>query len=183
MTFEPPSSDRGGSGGGASHDGRATGGIAPVRAAVVIIIFVVAAIALVAVGTRPTVSGEAATSPTTTTTTTKTSPTTTTTTVAPGAVKVVVANATSTSGLAGHYTSVLAAHGWAMQTATDATTTQATSVVYYAAGFQAQAATIVSQLPGLKPTAAQPLTAAVPVPGVTGDNIVVVIGADLVAGA
>jgi hypothetical protein len=177
MTFEPPSSDRGGSGGGASHDGRATGGIAPVRAAVVIIIFVVAAIALVAVGTRPTVSGEAATTSTTTTTTTKTSPTTTTTTVAPSAVKVVVANATSTNGLAGHYTAVLAAHGWAMQTATDAATTQATSVVYYASGFQAEAAAIVS------PTAAQPLTAAVPVPGVTGDDVVVVVGADLVAGA
>ncbi len=183
MTFEPPSSDRGGSGGGASHDGRATGGIAPVRAAVIIIIFVVAAIALVAVGTRPTVSGEAATTPTTTTTTTtKTSATTTTTTVAPSAVKVVVANATQTNGLAGHYTGVLAAKGWAMQTAADASTAEQTSAVYFASGFQAEATTIATTL-GLKPTVVVPLTAAVPVAGVTGDDVVVVAGADLVAGA
>ena len=184
MTSEPPHSAPRGSGGGASHEGRSTGGIAPVRAAVVLIVFVVAAIALVAVGTRPTVSGNAATPPaSTTTTTSRTAPTTTTTTLPPSAVKVVVANATQTNGLAGHYTSVLASHGWAMQTALDAATTQQTSVVYYAAGFQTEAATIVSQLPGLKPTAAQPLTAAVPVTGITGDDIVVVAGADLVAGA
>jgi hypothetical protein len=153
-----------------------------VRAAVVLIIFVVAAIALVAVGTRPSVSGNAATPPTTTTTTVhKAPPTTTTTTVAPGTVKVVVANATQTNGLAAHYTQVLAAHGWAMQTAADATTAEQTSAVYYAAGFQAEAATIGSELP--KAVAAQPLTAAVPVSGITGDDVVVVIGADLVAAA
>jgi hypothetical protein len=144
---------------------------------------VVAAIALVAVGTRPTVSGEAATTPiTTTTTTTKTSPTTTTTTIAPSGVTVVVANATQTNGLAGHYTAVLAAKGWAMQTATDAATAEATSAVYYATGFQAEATTIATTL-GLQPAVVVPLTAAVPVPGVSADDVVVVVGADLVAGA
>jgi hypothetical protein len=150
----------------------------------VLVIFVVAAVALVAVGTRPTVSGNAATPPTTTTTTTTrgTAPTTTTTTVAPGAVKVVVANATQTNNLAGHYTQVLAAKGWAMQSALDAATTQQSSTVYYAASFQAAAAAIASTL-GLKPAAVLPLTAAVPVTGITGDDVVVVAGADLVAGA
>lgn len=153
------------------------------RAALVLVIFVVAAVALVAVGTRPTVSGNAATPPTTTTTTTRgTAPTTTTTTVAPGAVKVVVANATQTNNLAGHYTQVLAAKGWAMQSALDAATTQQSSAVYYAASFQAAAAAIASTL-GLKPAAVLPLTAAVPVTGITGDDVVVVAGADLVAGA
>ena len=153
------------------------------RAAVVLIVFVVAAIALVAVGTRKTVSGNAATpAVTTTTTTTKTSPTTTTTTVAPDAVKVVVANATQTNGLAGHYTGVLAAKGWAMQTALDATASEQSSAVYYAANFQAEAAAIASTLT-LKPAAVLPLTAAVPVTGTTGDDVVVVAGADLVAGA
>jgi hypothetical protein len=154
-----------------------------VRAAVVLIVFVVAAIALVAVGTRPTVSGVAATPPpSTTTTTSKTAPTTTTTTVAPSAVTVVVANATQTNGLAGHYTAVLAAHGWAMQTALDATAAEQSSAVYYAANYQAEATAIATTL-GLKPAAVLALTAAVPVTGITGDDIVVVIGADLVAGA
>ncbi len=94
----------------------------------------------------------------------------------------VVANATQTNGLAGHYTSVLAAKGWAMQTAADASTAEQTSAVYYASGFQAQATTIATTL-GLKPTVVAPLTAAVPVAGVTGDDVVVVAGADLVAGA
>jgi hypothetical protein len=154
-----------------------------VRAAVVLIIFVVAAIALVAVGTRPMVSGDAATTTTTTSTTApKTPPTTTTTTVAPSAVTVVVANATQTNGLAGHYTTVLAAHGWAMQTALDATATEQSSAVYFASNYQAEAVTIASTL-GLKPAAVLPLTAAVPVTGITGDDVVVVAGSDLVAGA
>jgi hypothetical protein len=95
---------------------------------------------------------------------------------------VVVANATQTNGLAGHYTSVLTAQGWAMQTALDATATEQSSAVYYAATFQASAATIATTL-GLKPAAVLPLTAAVPVTGITGDDVVVVVGADLVAGA
>ena len=91
----------------------------------------------------------------------------------------VVANATQTNGLAAHYTAVLAAQGWAMQTARDAATTEATSSVYYAAGQQAAAASIATTL-GLKPAAVVPLTTAVPVTGVSGDDVVVVVGADLV---
>jgi hypothetical protein len=188
MTSEPPYSDNGGSGGSGgsggargSGGGRPPAGIAPVRAAVVLIIFVVAAIVLVGVGTRPTVSGDAATVTTTTSTTTggKTSPTTTTTTVAHSAVSVVVANATHTSNLAGFYTTKLAAQGWAMQTAVDASTTEQFTGVYYAAGQQASADSVATTL-GLKLTNVLPLTAAVPVAGVSGDDVVVVIGADLV---
>jgi LytR cell envelope-related transcriptional attenuator len=185
MTSEPPYSDGGSAenGGGGSR-GRPSAGIAPVRAAVVLIVFIVASIALVAIGTRGTPSGSAATNPTTTTTTTpgKTVPTTTTTTVPHSAVTVVVANATTTSGLAGHYTTVLAAQGWAMQTAADATTNEVTSTVYYQAGQQGPAEQIATTL-GLKPAAVQPYTAAVPVPGTTTIDVVVVIGTDLVAGA
>jgi hypothetical protein len=156
-----------------------------VRAAVVLIIFVVAAIVLVGVGTRPTVSGDAATVTTTTTTTTTTgrtgTTTTTTTTVPHGSVKVVVANATHTANLAGHFTSVLAAQGWAMQTALDATTIEQFTAVYYAAGQQASADAVASTL-GLKLTNVSPLTAAVPVAGVSGDDVVVVIGTDLAGG-
>lgn len=187
MTSEPPPSDSDGPGGGASHDGHSPGAIAPVRAAVVIIIFVVAAIALVAVGTRPTVNGGAATTPTTTpttgnTTTTTTAPTTTTT-IPNSAVKVVVANATETNGLAAHYTAVLAAQGWAMQTPADASATVQTSAVYYASAAYQTAATSIATTLGLKPAAVLPLSSSVPVASITGDDVVVVIGADLVAGA
>jgi hypothetical protein len=188
MTSEPPYSDNGGSaegrGPGGSRGGRAAAGIAPVRAAVVLIVFVVASIALVGIGTRKTPSDGATVTTTTTTTTTpgKTSPTTTTTTVPHSSVSVVVANATHTNNLAGHYTTVLQAQGWAMQTALDASTTEATSTVYYQAGQQAPAELIATEL-GLKPAAVQPYTAAVPVAGANAIDVLVVIGADLVAQA
>jgi hypothetical protein len=155
-----------------------------VRAFVVLVLFVVAAIALVAIGTRPTVSGDAATPPTTTSTTVppKSTSTTTTTTVPHSSVTVVVANATETNGLAAHYSTALTAQGWAVQPATDAATTEATSAVYYAAGQQEPAASIATTL-GLKPAVVLPLTTAVPVTGVSGDDVVVVVGSDLVAPA
>jgi hypothetical protein len=192
MTSVPPPSDSGGSGGGTPHDGHSPGGIAPVRAAVVIIVFLVAAIALVAVGTRPTVSGEAATTPTTsgtsgtsgtTTTTTPAAAATTTTTIPKSSVKVVVANATETNGLAAHYTAVLAAQGWAMQTPADSSATVQSSAVYYASPTYQPSAVAVATTLGLKPTQVLPLSSSIPVSAITGDDVVVVIGADLVAGA
>ncbi len=153
------------------------------RALVVLVIFVVAAVALVDVGTRPPVSGEAATTSTTSTTVAhKAPPTTTTTTVPRSAVSVVVANATETNGLAEHYSVILGAQGWAMKTPVDASTTVATSAVYYAAGQQESAASIATTL-GIKPAEVLPLTAAVPVAGATGTDVVVVIGSDLAAQA
>ena len=123
------------------------------RAFVVLVLFVVAAIALVAIGTRPTVSGDAATPPATTTPTTvagghKTAPTTTTTTVPHSSVTVVVANATETNGLAGLKSTFLTSQGWAVQAPVDAATTEATSSVYYAAG-QQEAASVVAASTGV----------------------------------
>jgi hypothetical protein len=182
MTFEPPQADRGGSSGGSGGD-RTSSGIAPLRAFIVLVIFVVAAVALVDVGTRPSVSGEAATTSTTSTTVAHKAPPTTTTTTAPhSAVSVVVANATQTSGLAEHYSVILGAQGWAMKTPVDASTTVTTSAVYYAAGQQESAASIATTL-GIKPAEVLPLTAAVPVAGATGTDVVVVIGSDLAASA
>jgi hypothetical protein len=154
-----------------------------VRALLVLAGFLVAVGVLVAVGTRPSVSGDALASVTTTTTVPGhgAASTSTTTTVPPASVKVVVANGTSTHALAAHYSTALAKYGWNMQTPTDATGSHpATSAVYYATGQQESAAAIALEL-GLKPTAVLPLTTAVPVSGVSGDNVVVVIGQDLVA--
>ena len=184
MTFEPPNQDRGGSNGGGPSGDRPSSGIAPVRAFVVLVIFVVAAVALVGIGTRPSVSGDAAATASTTSTTVahKAASTTTTTTVPHSAVSVVVANATETNQLAAHYSAILTAQGWAVRTPVDASTTVATSSVYYAAGEQEAAASMAATL-GIKPTQVLPLTASVPVAGVSGTDVVVVIGADLVAKA
>ena len=183
------------------------------RAAVVLVLFVAAVVVLVDVGTRPSVSGVPSSAPTTlpttsphtgttaaagasstTTTTAKATTTTaksthghrgagtTTTTIAPSSVSVVVANATSTNGLAAHYSTVIGAGGWKMGTPTDASTAEATSAVYYAAGFQEPAASIATAI-GVAPTRVLPLTTAVPVNGVAGTDVVVVIGDDLASTA
>jgi hypothetical protein len=157
--------------------------ISPVRAVLIIAVFVAAVVVLVAVGTRPPTNGVAIASVTTTTVTTpKVAPTTTTTTEAPSSVSVLVANATSEDGLAAHYSSVISAKGYAVKTPTDAATTVATSAVYYAAGQQAAAAAIASAL-AIPPADVLPLTSSVPVPGAAGNDVVVVIGANLVTQA
>ncbi len=108
--------------------------------------------------------------------------TTTTTTQPHSAVAVTVANATNTNGLAEHYTTVIGAGGWAMQTPIDASTTEATSAVYYAPGKQEAAASIATAI-GVKPAQVLPFTSSVPVSGVTGTQVVVLIGEDLASGA
>jgi hypothetical protein len=185
-----------------------TGSLKAVRAAVVLVAFVVAVAVLVAVGTRstPTTSSSAQTTSTTAataggsttttaaagggashTTTSTTSrhghgATTTTTTVPHASVSVVVANATNTNGLAAHFSNVIGAGGWKMGTPIDASTTEATSTVYYAAGQQAAAESIANTI-GVKPAQVQPLTTAAPIAGVTGTDVVVVIGQDLASAA
>jgi hypothetical protein len=143
--------------------------------------FLVAVAALVAVGTRPTVSGDAL-APVTSTTLpaghTPTTASTTTTTEPHSSVTVVVANGTNVNGEAAHYSTVITAGGWKMETPTDATTMVSTSSVYYAAGQQEAAATIATTI-GVKPASVLPLTTAVPVSGISGIDVVVVIGADL----
>ncbi len=89
-----------------------------------------------------------------------------------------MANATSTNGLAAHYSTVIGAGGWQMQTPIDASTTEATSAVYYATGQQEAAASIATSI-GVKSSQVLPLTTATPVPSATGVDVVVVIGDDL----
>lgn len=196
---------------GPQHSGGMTGSLKAARAAVVLVVFVVAVAVLVAVGTRssPTSSTSAQTTSTTvasgggSTTTTAaaggaaatttpttaghrsghgTTTTTTSTTVPHASVSVVVANATNTNGLAAHYSNVIGAGGWKMGTPIDASTTESTSAVYYAAGQQAAANAIASAI-GVKPAQVLPLTTSTPVNGVTGTDVVVVIGSDLASAA
>jgi hypothetical protein len=194
------------------HSGGFSGSLSVVRAGIVLVAFVVAVAILVAVGTRPSVSSPtssaqttvppaattttaAAGGATTTTaaaaaasTTTTTSghhhggATTTTTTVAPHSVSVVVANATNTSGLAAHYSTTIGGGGWSMQTPINATSTETTSTVYYAAGMQQPAQAIASSI-GVKAAQVQPITTSTPVSSATGIDVVVVIGQDLASSA
>ena len=152
--------------------------ISPVRAVVVLAGFLVAVGVLVAVGTRPPVSGNAIAAVTTTTVVGHGASTTTTTTVPHSSVSVLVANGTGQGALAAHYTTQLAAQGWAMKSPVDTTTTVPASAVYYAAGQQEAAATIATSL-GLKPAAVLALTTTVPVTGASGNDVVVIIGPDL----
>lgn len=132
-----------------------------------------------------------ATTPATTTTTAppRTTPkstpttTTTTTTAAAGAqpstsVKVLVANASQTNGIATYYSGKLAAAGWGTLTPVTATTALATSSVFYATGEQ-RAARAVAAVLGIPSSAVQPFGPVVPVANTAGADVVVVAGDDL----
>ena len=127
--------------------------------------------------------------PTTTTTTTsprtspKSTPSTTTTTVPSGAqpstsVKVLVANASQTNGIATYYSGKLAAAGWGTLTPVTATAAFATSSVYYATGEQRAAHAIAAVL-GISSSAVQPFGPVVPVANTAGADVVVAAGDDL----
>jgi hypothetical protein len=107
---------------------------------------------------------------------------TTTTTAPHSATTVVVANATTVNGLAAHFSTVIGAGGWTMQTPLDASTSEATSAVYYAPGQQEQAASIATTI-GVKPAQVLPISAATPLSSTTGIDVAVVIGSDLAASA
>ena len=100
------------------------------------------------------------------------------TTVARANVKVQVANATSTPGVATRVTQTLQTQGWNTLPPVNSTTQVASSMVYYASGKKVAGAQIAQEL-GLPVTAIAPLTAAVPVTGATGDDIVVLVGPNL----
>ena len=110
-----------------------------------------------------------------------------TTTIPPGetaspSVKVLVANASQTNGVAAAYTSELSSSGWGTLTPVTALTAEQTSSVYYAPGEQAAAQAIAARL-GILASAVQPLGVTTPVGGTTGADVVVVIGDDLAAKA
>lgn len=142
--------------------------------------------------TTTAAAGVAASSTTTTTTAHHTTTTkaghkgstkaTTTTTAPHSATTVVVANATTVNGLAAHFSTVIGAGGWTMQTPLDASTSEPTSAVYYAPGQQEQAASIATTI-GVKPAQVLPISAATPLSSTTGIDVVVVIGSDLAGSA
>ena len=71
---------------------------------------------------------------------------------------------------------------WYIDLVIDAGDLSSLETVYYAAGQQAAAQAIATAI-GVKPTQVQPLTTAAPVAGVTGTDVVVVVGQDLASAA
>jgi hypothetical protein len=95
-------------------------------------------------------------------------------------VKVLVANASQTNGIAAYYSGKLSSAGWGTLTPVTATTAETSSTVYYASGQEADALAVAAAL-GLPSSAVQPLGGRVPVVGITQADIVVVAGDDLAA--
>ncbi|MGA7418666.1 MAG: LytR C-terminal domain-containing protein [Acidimicrobiales bacterium] len=137
-------------------------------------------VALAAAGYVGSVVGphfkSASTSSTSTTTTRPQS--TTSSTLARANVKVLVANGTQQPNTAAHFTQQLQQQGWNLGTPTNSSSPAATTTVYYGVFWQQSATQIATEL-GVPATAVKPLTPAVPVPNVTGYDVVVVIGSDL----
>ncbi len=117
----------------------------------------------------------------TTTTTTRPQSTTTTTTIPRKDVKVLVANASTTNGVAAAYSTVLEQAGWTVLTPVTAKPpTRATSAVYYAANKTAEADAVAAAF-GLSSSDVGPISSAIPVDSVGDADVVLVIGSDLAA--
>ena len=128
-------------------------------------------------------STTSAPAPSTTTTTAGSSHRSTTTTTSagthpPSTVKVIVANGTSTPGVAGKLKSKLQAAGYNVLAPQNTTTPARASSVYYAAGYQADGQAVAVDS-GLSASASQPMSGSVPVANGSSAQIVVVIGPDM----
>jgi len=125
--------------------------------------------------------GHSTSHPTTSTTQPKSTSTTSTksmsTSVPKSQVSVQVANGTTTSGLASTYTTKLQLLGWNTLPRVNGPAETAT-VIYYHPAFLWAAQEIATEI-GVPASAARPLGTATPVPGATGDDIVVILGPDV----
>lgn len=106
---------------------------------------------------------------------------TTSTTIAvrsPAEVTVIVLNGTSVGGAAGKYSVAIGTAGYQMLESGNATTKIPTTQVYFAEGFELEAAAVA--LAAGAPATVTPAALPTPPPGEIGAaNVVVVIGADL----
>jgi len=120
--------------------------------------------------------------PTTTSPPTTTVGTTTTTTativVGAASIHVLVANGTSITGLAGGTDTYLRTRGFAVLTATNATT-KVTATQLYAVSGPVRSATTVASALGLPSSSVEPASAIAPVPSTAGATVVVIAGPDL----
>ena len=126
-----------------------------------------------AVGTTTTTTAAPAAGSTTTTTTASNQPTHTA-----SSVKILVANGTTTPGLAGKLKNKLTADGYDLLAPTNTSTAARASAVYYATGYQGDAQAVAAAA-GLPASAVQVMPAQAPVSSTSGAQIILVIGPDL----
>ncbi|HUA95257.1 MAG TPA: LytR C-terminal domain-containing protein [Acidimicrobiales bacterium] len=157
------------------------------RAIAIIVVTVVVGVLVVHSWGSPSVSsagtGNRILAPSTTTRPRSSPPASTTTTTPHGQVKVLVANDSTTNGVAGGYTTALRNAGWSMLAPVTASPpAQPTSSVYYAANKRDDADVVALAL-GLPLSSVLPESPATPVATTadTGADVVVVIGSDLAA--
>ncbi len=141
-----------------------------------LILFVAASFAVLH-SSSPASSGPTATSSSTTTTAAGTHATTTTTPTR-SRVRVQVANGTLTTGLAGSYTQLLITQGWDALPQVNASSRVTKTIVYFNPGFQWAAQQIATQIK-VPSSAVTALNGQTPVPGASGDDVVVVLGPDV----
>ncbi len=115
----------------------------------------------------------------TTGTTTKSNiPTTTTKAHAPQDVKVLVANGTSTAGLAARVSNVIHTKGYNTLASTNSNQRPGGTILYFAPSYSADAASLASSL-NLPATAVQAMPTPPPVAVLNGANILAIVGPDL----
>ena len=162
---------------GAGGTGAVFRGVLLTALAVAVGIGVLSSVSRIHTTTNPTA---AVSVPSTTTTAAPASTTTTTlATHPPAAVRVLVANGTSTSGAAGKLATKLRADGYDTLSPTDTTSPANASAVYYVPGYQSDADALASAS-GLASSAVQPISSSVPVT-VGSAEVVVIIGPDIAA--
>jgi len=168
-------------GDGGAHD-RARAG----RGLAIVIVAVVIGVLLLPSATRAPLAANASTgSPTTTTTAAggtanhgQHTPSSTSTTIAPSAIHVLVANATTTNGVAGDVTTFLSSKGFGTLTATNALVKVPASEIFTVGGATADVHAVALAL-NLPATAIEPAASAAPVSTTAGANVVVIVGPDL----
>jgi hypothetical protein len=148
------------------------------RAVIIIVVAVVLGVLILRSGGPSSVALPTPTSSTTSSSTTTTAPPRS----APRSdVKVLVVNDSTTSGVAGDYTTVLQHAGWSVLVPGNAKPPPvATSSVYYASNKRSDADAVATAL-GLPLSDVLPLSPATPVSNVAGADVVLVVGADLAA--
>lgn len=154
----------------------------------IVVVAVVIGVLLLPSATRAPLAAVASTA-TTTTTTVPSSPGTnhgqhsssaTSTTIPPATVHVLVANATTTNGVAGDVTSFLASKGFGTLTATNALVKVNASQVFTVGGATADVQAVAAAL-NLPASSIEPAASSAPVSSTAGANVVVIVGPDLAA--
>jgi hypothetical protein len=156
------------------RDGHASGShYQPSLSVVLIIVVLFIGATFLMVRTTPVSSG---TPPTTTSTTSSSTSTTspTTTRVIKSKVRVQVANGTATPSLASRYTQKLMTQNWDTLPPVNAAHVTAT-IIYYNPG-ERTAALEVATAVGVSASSVHPLGGGSPVPGASGDGVIVILG-------